>query len=108
METKGHLKRSNVELVKSCKWCSTGLCLGQVVYNFADDVKMFRSIPYSSSYSFQYMEDNFSNLCIKTHDSESRGQEAAITCKIKITRPLSELFTRKTANKITNTLAKLP
>ena len=45
---------------------------------------------------------------IKTHDSESRDQEeAAIICK-KITRPLIELFTRKTANKIANALAKLP
>ena len=46
---------------------------------------------------------------IKTHDSESRGQEeAAIIRETKITRPLSELFTRKTANKIANALAKLP
>ena len=46
---------------------------------------------------------------IKTHDSESRGQEkAAIIRKTKITRPLSELFTRKTANKIANALVKLP
>ena len=41
---------------------------------------------------------------IKTHDSESRGQEAAIIRETKITRPLSELFTRK----IANALAKLP
>ena len=42
---------------------------------------------------------------IKTHDSESRGQEeAAIICETKITRPLSELFTKK----IANALAKLP
>ena len=46
---------------------------------------------------------------IKTHDSESRGQEeAAIIRETKITRPLSELFTRKTAKKIANALAKLP
>ena len=46
---------------------------------------------------------------IKTHDSESRGQEeAAIICETKITRPLSELFTKKTANKIANALVKLP
>ena len=45
---------------------------------------------------------------IKTHDSELRGQEeAAIIRETKITRPLSELFTRKTAKKIANTLAKL-
>ena len=45
---------------------------------------------------------------IKTHDSESRGQEeAAIIRETKITRPLSE-FTRKTANKIANALVKLP
>ena len=46
---------------------------------------------------------------IKTHDSESRGQEeAAIIRETKITRPLSELFTKKTAKKIANALAKLP
>ena len=46
---------------------------------------------------------------IKTHDSESRGQEeAAIIRETKITRPLSELFTRKTAKKTANALAKLP
>ena len=47
-------------------------------------------------------------LWIKTHDSESRGQEAAIIRETKITRPLSELFTSKTAKKIANALAKLP
>ena len=48
-------------------------------------------------------------IYIKTHDSESRGQEeAAIIRETKITRPLSELFTRKTAKKIANALAKLP
>ena len=46
---------------------------------------------------------------IKTHNSELRGQEeAAIIRETKITRPLSELFTRKTVKKIANTLAKLP
>ena len=46
---------------------------------------------------------------IKTHDSESRGQEeAAIICETKITQPLSELLTMKTTKKITNALAKLP
>ena len=46
---------------------------------------------------------------IKTHDSELRGQEeAAIIRETKITRSLSELFTRKTANKIANALVKLP
>ena len=49
-----------------------------------------------------------SSLLIKTHDSESPGQEAAIICETKIMQPLSELFTRKTAKKITNALAKLP
>ena len=54
------------------------------------------------------MNINFCNQ-IKTHDSESRGQEeAAIIRETKIARPLSELFTRKTAKKIANTLAKLP
>ena len=49
-------------------------------------------------------------LNIKTHDSESWGQEeaAAIRRETKITRPLSELFTRKTTKKIANALAKLP
>ena len=52
---------------------------------------------------FQY------NYIIKTHDSQLRGQEeAAIIRETKITRPLSELFTRKTAKKIANALAKLP
>ena len=46
---------------------------------------------------------------IKIHDSESRGQEeAAVIRETKIMPPLSELFTRKTANKIANALAKLP
>ena len=46
---------------------------------------------------------------IKTHDSESRGQEeAAIIRETKIMQPLSELLTRKTAKKIANALAKLP
>ena len=48
-------------------------------------------------------------LSIKTHNSELRSQEeAAIIRKTKITQPLSELFTRKTAKKIANALAKLP
>ena len=38
---------------------------------------------------------------IKTHDSESRGQEEAeIIRETKIKRPLSELLTKKTAKKI--------
>ena len=46
---------------------------------------------------------------IKTHDSESQGKEAAIIIReTKITRPLSELFSRKTAKKIANDIAKLP
>ena len=46
---------------------------------------------------------------IKTHDSESRGQEeAAIIREMKNTRPLSESFTRKTAYKFANALAKPP
>ena len=51
------------------------------------------------------------HVCIKTHDSESPGQEEAAIIhktKTKITRPLSELFTRKTAKKIANPVAKLP
>ena len=46
---------------------------------------------------------------IKTYDNELRGQEeAAIICETKITQLLSKLFTRKTAKKIANALAKLP
>ena len=57
---------------------------------------------------FMYQLNLTSYRNIKTHDSESRGQEAAIIRETKITRPLSELFTRKTAKKITNALAELP
>ena len=42
-------------------------------------------------------------LLIKTHDSESRGQEEA-----QQRRPLSELFTHSTTLKLTNALVKLP
>ena len=46
---------------------------------------------------------------IKTHDSESRGQEEiAIIRETKNTRPLSELFTRKSVKKLTNALVKPP
>ena len=46
---------------------------------------------------------------IKTHDSESRGQEeTAIIRETKNTRPLSELFTRKSVMKLTNALVKPP
>ena len=48
-------------------------------------------------------------IYIKTHDSESRGQEeTAIIRETKNTRPLSELFTRKSVKKLTNALVKLP
>ena len=48
-------------------------------------------------------------IIIKTHDSESQGQEEAAKIReTKITQPLNELFTRKTANKIAYALAKLP
>ena len=41
------------------------------------------------------------HLHIKTHDSESRGQEeTAIIRETKNTRPLSELFTRKSVKKL--------
>ena len=44
---------------------------------------------------------------IKTHDSELRGQEeTAIIRETKNTRPLSELFTRKSVQKLTNILVK--
>ena len=46
---------------------------------------------------------------IKTHDSESRGQEeTAIIREAKNTRPLSELFTRKSVHKTTNAVVKPP
>ena len=46
---------------------------------------------------------------IKTHDSESRGQEeTAIIRETKNTRPLSELFTRKSVYKTTNAVVKPP
>ena len=51
----------------------------------------------------------FASTLIKTHDSESRGQEeTAIIHKTKNTRPLSESFTRKSVKKLTNTLVKPP
>ena len=47
---------------------------------------------------------------IKTHDSESRGhkEDTAVIRKTKTTQPLSELFTRKTTQKLTKALANLP
>ena len=55
------------------------------------------------------VRQNVGEFQIETHDSELRGQEeAAIIRETKITEPLSELFTRKTAKKIANALAKLP
>ena len=51
----------------------------------------------------------FFPFIIKTHDSESRGQEeTAIIRETKNTRPLSELFTRKFVKKLTNALVKPP
>ena len=52
----------------------------------------------------------YNNACsysgIKTHDSESRGQEeTAIIRETKNTRPLNELFTRKS---VKNALVKPP
>ena len=43
-------------------------------------------------------------IFIKMHDSESGGQDEAHAA----TRPLSELFTRSTALKLANALAKPP
>ena len=45
-------------------------------------------------------------MYIKTHDSESRGQEEAIIRETKNTRPLSELFTRKNSKKFAHALTK--
>ena len=51
----------------------------------------------------------YSIFSIKTHNSESRGQEeAAIIRETKYTQPLSELFTRKTVQKIATALTKRP
>ena len=55
-----------------------------------------------------WLPENFAlqkstNLAIKTHDSESRGQEEAGR-----TRRTSELFTRSTALKFVNALNKPP
>ena len=58
------------------------------------------------SYSYNIVEYKST---IKTHDSESRGQEeTAIIRETKNTRPLSELFTRKSVKKLTNALVKPP
>ena len=46
---------------------------------------------------------------IKTHDSESRGQEeVAIIRETKNTRPLSVYITRKSGQKLANALTKPP
>ena len=45
---------------------------------------------------------------IKTDDSESWGQAVSIIHKTKIMWPMSELFTRKSAKKLTYDLANLP
>ena len=48
---------------------------------------------------------------IKTHDSESQGQEETAIIRTrnkKNTRPLSELFTRKSVHEFTNNLVKRP
>ena len=63
----------------------------------------------SADHKFVHQTKKYQHKVIKTHDSELRGQEeAAIIRKTKIMWPLSELFTRKTAKKIANALAKLP
>ena len=50
-----------------------------------------------------YVCIHFELCIIKTHDSESRGQEESSR-----TRRTSELFTRSTALKFVNALNKLP
>ena len=61
-----------------------------------------------SIYIYIYI-DIYIDIYIKTHDSESRGQEeTAIIRETKNTRPLSELFTRKSVKKLTNALVKPP
>ena len=55
-----------------------------------------KQIDDSFGYSLDY-------ICIKTHDSESRGQEEAGR-----TQRTSELFTRSTALKFVNALNKPP
>ena len=75
------------------------------------DIKAFVTyVPiYNAASSWRRTFFTLKYQLIKTHDSESRGQEeAAIIRETKIMRPLSELFTRKTAKKIANALATLP
>ena len=62
------------------------------VYTYNYDWKLFVLVLYKCM-----------TLCIKTHDSESRGQEEAGR-----TRRTSELFTRSTALKFVNALNKPP
>ena len=56
-----------------------------------------------SEYTISSDKGPFSEQVIKTHDSESRGQEEAGR-----TRRTSELFTRSTALKFVNALNKPP
>ena len=59
--------------------------------------------PQSGILNLMQMKFNICNSYIKTHDSESRGQEEAGR-----TRRTSELFTRSTALKFVNALNKPP
>ena len=57
-------------------------------------------------YIYFAMEITILVFVIKTHNSESQGQEAAIICKTKNMQPLSELFTCNNTQKLDNALAR--
>ena len=80
-----------------------------------DNVNLFKLIQYCQRSEISRKVINpkcmilYVHIYIKTHDSESRGQEeTAIIRETKNTRPLSELFTRKFVQKFTNALVKPP
>ena len=68
------------------------------IYMLAYNTTYLSTLPVLPLYTVHNMLHN-----IKTHDSESQGQEEAGR-----TRRTSELFTRSTALKFVNTLNKLP
>ena len=91
--------------VESIQWRATRLVLGMRHLAYIDRLRNL-DIP---SLSYQRKQGDMISLYqifqghIKTHDSESRGQEEAGR-----TRRTSELFTRSTALKFVNALNKPP
>ena len=65
--------------------------------------KLIASFPFQDFQNMMRAGGHYSLFIIKTHDSESRGQEEAGR-----TRRTSELFTRSTALKFLNALNKPP